>query len=93
MGKKKKKQDIQSRRDKSDIEYWDRGTKFILSDKDGYKARKLTPRECFRLQGFPDDYFDRAKEVCSDRQLYKQAGNSVTVPVVYEIAKRMKIGE
>lgn len=67
--------------------------KFILSDKDGYKARKLTPRECFRLQGFPDDYFDRAKEVCSDRQLYKQAGNSVTVPVVYEIAKRMKIGE
>ena len=67
--------------------------KFILPDKDGYRVRKLTPRECFRLQGFPDDYFDRAKEVCSDSQLYKQAGNSVTVPVVYEIAKRMKIGE
>ena len=67
--------------------------KFILSDKDGYRVRKLTPRECFRLQGFPDDYFDRAKEVCSDSQLYKQAGNSVTVPVVYEIAKRMEIGE
>lgn len=67
--------------------------KFILSDKDGYRVRKLTPRECFRLQGFPDDYFDRAKEVCSDSQLYKQAGNSVTVSVVYEIAKRMKIGE
>ena len=67
--------------------------KFILSDKDGYRVRKLTPRECFRLQGFPDDYFERAKAVCSDSQLYKQAGNSVTVPVVYEIAKRMEIGE
>lgn len=67
--------------------------KFILSDKDEYRIRKLTPRECFRLQGFPDDYFNRAKEECSDSQLYKQAGNTVTVPVVYEIAKRMKIGE
>ena len=36
--------------------------------------------------------FDRAKEVCSDSQLYKQAGNSVSVPVVYEIAKRMEMG-
>lgn len=67
--------------------------KFILPDKDGYRVRKLTPRECFRLQGFPDNYFDRTKVVCSDSQLYKQAGNSVTVPVVYEIAKRMEIGE
>lgn len=56
----------------------------------GYKIRKLTPRECFRLQGFPDDYFDRAATVNSDSQLYKQAGNSVTVSVVYEIAKRLK---
>lgn len=53
------------------------------------KIRKLTPRECFRLQGFPDEYFDRAAEVCSDSQLYKQAGNSVTVNVIYEIAKRL----
>ena len=66
--------------------------KFILFDKDGYRVRKLTPCEYFRLQGFPDDYFDRARAVCSDSQLYKQAGNSVTVPVVYEIAKRMEIG-
>lgn len=56
----------------------------------GYRIRKLTPRECFRLQGFPDDYFDRAATVNSDSQLYKQAGNSVTVSVVYEIAKRLK---
>ena len=60
---------------------------------DGHRMRYLTPREYFRLQGFPDDYFDRAREVCSDTQLYKQAGNGVTVPVVYEIAKRMEIGE
>ena len=54
------------------------------------RIRKLTPRECFRLQGFPDEYFERAAEVCSDSQLYKQAGNSVTVNVIYEIAKRLK---
>ena len=54
------------------------------------KVRKLTPRECFRLQGFPDEYFDRAAAVCPERQLYKQAGNSVTVNVIYEIARRFE---
>lgn len=53
------------------------------------RIRKLTPREYWRLQGFPDWAFDRAKEVNSDSQLYKQAGNSVTVNVIYEIAKRL----
>lgn len=53
------------------------------------RIRRLTPRECFRLQGFPDEYFERARAVNSDTQLYKQAGNSVTVPVIYEIAKRL----
>lgn len=52
--------------------------------------RKLTPRECFRLQGWEDEYFDRAKLVNSNSQLYKQAGNGVTVPVIYEIVKRMR---
>lgn len=56
---------------------------------DGYRIRKLTPRECFRLQGFPDECFDRAAAVNSDSQLYKQAGNSVTVNVIYEIARRL----
>lgn len=51
--------------------------------------RRLTPKECFRLQGFPDKYYERAASVCSDSQLYKQAGNAVTANVVYEIAKRM----
>lgn len=55
--------------------------------------RKLTPRECFRLQGWSDEYFDRAKLVNSNSQLYKQAGNGVTVPVIYEIAKRMRVEE
>jgi DNA (cytosine-5)-methyltransferase 1 len=57
------------------------------------RIRKLTPRECWRLQGFPDWAFDRAKEVNSDSQLYKQAGNSVTVNVIYEIAKRLGVEE
>lgn len=57
---------------------------------DGLRIRKLTPRECWRLQGFPDWAFDKAQEVNSNSQLYKQAGNSVTVPVIYEIAKRFK---
>ena len=51
--------------------------------------RRITPREAFRLQGWPDDYFDRAASVCSNSQLYKQAGNGVTVPVIYEIAKKL----
>ena len=49
--------------------------------------RKLTPRECFRLQGWTDDYFDKAQFVNSDCQLYKQAGNGVTVAVVEEIGR------
>ena len=86
---------------------------------DGYRIRKLTPRECWRLQGFPDWAFDKAcygevipqgyfdlllsrklsrkkwqklwritrKQRMSNSQLYKQAGNSVTVPVIAAIAK------
>lgn len=55
------------------------------------RIRRLTPKECFRLQGFPDDYFERAAQVNSDSQLYKQAGNSVTVNVIYEIAQRLEV--
>lgn len=52
--------------------------------------RKLTPKECFRLQGWTDDYFEKAEFVNSNSQLYKQAGNGVTVNVIHEIAKRLK---
>lgn len=61
----------------------------IIINKPPYRIRKLTPRECWRLQGFPDWAFVKAQGVNSDSQLYKQAGNSVTVPVIYEIAKRL----
>ncbi|EKS16995.1 DNA cytosine methyltransferase [Streptococcus sp. F0441] len=57
---------------------------------DGFRIRKLTPRECWRLQGFPDWAFDKAQEVNSNSQLYKQAGNSVTVSVIAAIAKELK---
>lgn len=52
----------------------------------GGRIRRLTPRECFRLQGFPDGLFERAAAVNSDAQLYKQAGNAVTVTVAYAVA-------
>jgi DNA (cytosine-5)-methyltransferase 1 len=52
--------------------------------------RKLTPKECFRLQGWTDEYFEKAAFVNSDSQLYKQAGNGVTVNVIEAIAKQLK---
>lgn len=55
------------------------------------RIRRLTPRECWRLQGFPDECFDKAKAAgISDTQLYKQAGNSVTVNVARAIGERLK---
>ena len=54
--------------------------------------RKLTPKECFRLQGWADDYFEKAAFVNSDSQLYKQAGNGGTVNVIFDIAKKLKEG-
>ena len=48
--------------------------------------RKMTPREWARLQGFPDSF----KLILSDTQLYKQLGNTVTVPVIEAIARKVK---
>ena len=48
--------------------------------------RKLTPRECARIQGFPDDFLVNA---VSDVQIYKQFGNSVSVPVIQKIAENI----
>ena len=50
-----------------------------------FRIRKLTPNECWRLMGFDDVLFNRAKKVCSNSQLYKQAGNSIVVDVVEQI--------
>ena len=57
----------------------------ILLEQKGKNPRKLTERECARLQGFPEDFV----LPCSKSQNYKQLGNSVTVPVVKEIAKKI----
>lgn len=55
------------------------------------RIRKLTPRECWKLQGFTDDQFDKAKaRGLSDSRLYKMAGNAVTVNVISEIGKIIK---
>ena len=62
-------------------------TKDHLLKFDGFKIRKLTPRECFRLQDFPDDF----KFVVSDSQLYKQAGNSITVRVLELIIRKLNL--
>ena len=59
---------------------WHEGTQSYIA------IRKLTPKECFRLQGWTDDYFEKAAFVNSDTQLYRQAGNGITTTVVQAIA-------
>jgi DNA (cytosine-5)-methyltransferase 1 len=55
----------------------------VYSDKEGYKVRKLTPLECWRLMSFSDeDYYKAKNEGISNSQLYKQAGNSIVVKVL-----------
>lgn len=64
----------------------------VLVDDETIQIRKLTPKECWRLQGFTDEQYEKAATVNSNSQLYKQAGNAVTVNVVEEIGKHiMKI--
>lgn len=64
----------------------------VLVDDETIQIRKLTPKECWRLQGFTDEQFEKAAAINSNSQLYKQAGNAVTVNVVEEIGKHiMKI--
>lgn len=56
----------------------------------GYRIRKLTPKECFRLMAFSDEAFDKAKAAgVSNSQLYKQAGNSIVVDVLYYIYRNL----
>jgi len=58
---------------------------------DGYKIRRLTPRECERLQGFPDDWtkYGQDGEIISDTQRYKCCGNAVTTTVITAIVNEM----
>ena len=55
----------------------------ILIEQSGKNPRRLTPRECARLQGFPDDF----KIPVSDTQAYRQFGNSVVVPLMENVAQ------
>ena len=55
------------------------------------RIRKLTPKECWRLMGFDDEDFEKAEKVNSNTQLYKQAGNSICVPVLESILKNLLI--
>ena len=64
----------------------------IIVNGSEFRIRKLTPLECWRLQGFEDRQFYKARSAgVSDSQLYKQAGNAVTVPVVKKIAEQFDI--
>ena len=57
---------------------------------EGLRIRKLTPKECWRLQGFADEDFYKAEAVNSNTQLYKQAGNSIVVDVLEAIFTNLK---
>ena len=61
----------------------------VLENESICYIRKLTPKECWRLQGFTDEQYEKAAAVNSKSQLYKQAGNAVTVNVTYEIGKHI----
>ena len=67
--------------------YYKDGSEILIDQSDiGKNPRKLTPRECARIQGFPEDFNLSA---VSDNQLYRQFGNSVAVPVIRAIAEKM----
>lgn len=70
-------------------------TAMIIVDENGNffvgYIRRLTPRECFRLQGFTDEQFNKVKAIgMSDSRLYKMAGNAVSVPVITAIGEQLK---
>jgi len=65
--------------------YYKDGSEILISRGKGKNPRRLTPRECARLMGFPDTF----KIPVSDTQAYRQFGNSVVVPVMQEVARLM----
>lgn len=68
----------------------DNSYKYTVEDEGQVRVRKLTPKECWRLMGFDDADFDKAKDAgLSDTQLYKQAGNSIVVDVLFHIFKNL----
>ena len=84
------------------LELSNRGGKRVIESKaevNGYRIRKLTPKECWRLMGFADEHFESAKAALNEKfykgkeransQLYKQAGNSIVTDVLYYIFKEL----
>ena len=68
--------------------YYKDGSEILIDQSDiGKNPRKLTPRECARIQGFPENF---VVDAVSDNQIYKQFGNSVSVPVIRAIAEEMR---
>jgi len=65
-----------------------KGPKKVI-DMNNCRIRRLVPQECYRLQGFSDEQFFEAQSVLSDAQLYKTAGNAISVPVAYGIGKKL----
>jgi DNA (cytosine-5)-methyltransferase 1 len=61
----------------------------LITKLDNLRIRKLTPKECWRLMGIDDSYFDKASQVVSKSQLYKQAGNGIVVDVFAHILKEL----
>ena len=67
--------------------YYKDGSEILIDQSSlGRRPRKLTPRECARLQGFPEDFI---VDAVSDAQAYRQFGNSVSVPVINAVARQM----
>lgn len=65
----------------------------ILEKENNMRVRRLTPKECWRLMGFSDEDFEKARAVNSDTQLYKQAGNSIVVDVLVAILRNLLTGD
>lgn len=72
--------------------YGDSG-EFKTVEKQQFRIRKLTPKECWRLMGVEDECFYKAEKVNSNSQLYKQAGNAIVVDVLEAIFKNLFVGE
>ena len=64
-----------------------------IKEPQSLRIRKLTPKECWRLMGFDDEDFEKAEKVCSNSQLYKQAGNSIVVNVLMAIFKELLVSK
>ena len=67
----------------------ERNPYYAVPKEQSLRIRKLTPKECWRLMGFDDEDFHKAEKVCSNSQLYKQAGNSIVVNVLMAIFKEL----